>query len=218
MHSYNTTQAPLKLKEYGRNVQKLITQLAQIPDKAARTQHASGVLKIMGILYAGNTGTITRTTLETSQKHWDDLMNILGHDLEIDTPYATSSQVVKKGPQRLEYPQKQIKYRHCGRHIEQLVQQAVATTDLAQQESLIIHVGKLIKNLSAMWNKDNMDSEPVFNIIQDLAGKKLLIDIEKLKSENIFARSTNNKNLHKDKKKVNYRREKRPMIAKQDRA
>ena len=73
---------------------------------------------------------------------------------------------------------------------------------------MLISIGKLIKNVSATWNKDNMDNATILGIIQDLAGKKLLINIEKLKFENTFTTSTNNQGESKHKQKINYKKKK----------
>lgn len=210
MHTYNTNQSPLKLREYGRNVQKLVAQLEQIPDKATRTRYANSILQVMGLLHAGS----IKLPIDYSQKRWDDLFNISDYKLDIDSPYPMPQpELLVKRPTPLPYPQQTIKYRHCGRHVEHLIQRAVEVTDPVKQEEMIISIGKLIKNLSATWNKDNMDNATIFGMIQDLAGKKLLIDIEKLKSENNFTTSTNNHGVSKDKKKVNYKKKKLAVVA-----
>ncbi len=210
MHTYNTNQSPLKLREYGRNVQKLVAQLEQIPDKATRTKYANSILQVMGLLHTGS----AKSPIDYSQKRWDDLFNISGYKLDIDSPYPMPQPgILVKRPTPLPYPQQAIKYRHCGHHVEQLIQKAVEITDPVKQEQMIISIGKLIKNLSATWNKDNMDNATIFGMIQDLTGKKLLIDIEKLKSENNFTTSTNNRGESKDKKRVNYKKKKLAVVA-----
>jgi hypothetical protein len=212
MHTYNTNQPPLKLREYGRNVQKLITQLEQISDKATRTQYANRIIQVMGLLHAGT----TKPSVDLLQKRWDDLLIISDYNLDIDSPYPKPQPALSlKRPNPLHYPQQAIKYRHCGHHVEQLVQKAVEITDPVKQEEMIINIGKVIKNLSATWNKDNMDNATIFGIIQDLADKKLLIDIEKLKSENNFTTSPNKQGVLKDKKRPNHKKKKLALAARE---
>lgn len=210
MHTYNTNQPPLKLREYGRNVQKLVAKLEEIADKTTRTQYANSILQVMGLLHTGS----IKSPIDYSQKRWDDLLIISGYKLDINSPYPMpQSALLVKRPAPLPYPQQTIKYPHCGRHVEQLIEKAVQTKDPLQQEEMIIGIAKLIKNISATWNKDNMDNATIFGIIQDLAGKKLLIDIEKLKSENNFTASTNSHGVSKDKRKVNYKKKKLVITA-----
>jgi len=211
MHTYNTSQPPLKLREYGRNIQKLVAQLEQISDKATRTQYANSILQVMGLLHTGS----TKSHIDYSQKRWDDLLIISDYKLDMDSPYPIPQPgLLVKQLTPLPYPQQTIKYRHCGRHVAQLIQKAVEVTDPVKQEELIIGIGKLIKNLGATWNKDNMDNATIYGIIQDLAGKRLLIDIEKLKSVNNFTTSTNNYGESKDRKNVNYKKRKPAVVAK----
>lgn len=188
MHTYNTNQEPLKLKEYGRNVQRLITQLQKIEDKTLRKQHAEAILKVMGILHSGN----GKSTAEYLQKRWDDLFVIADYQLDVNSPYAVPSKELSiKKPERLNYSQQPVKYRHCGHLIELLVKRAVEVTDPIKQTQMIMGIAKLIKNFSAALNKDNLDMHAVMNIIQDLAGGKLIIDLEKLKAENSLPASSN---------------------------
>jgi hypothetical protein len=211
MHTYNTSQPPLKLREYGRNIQKLVAQLEHISDKATRTQYANSILHVMGLLHAGS----TKSPIDYSQKRWDDLLIISDYKLDMDSPYPMPQPgLLVKRPTPLPYPQQNIKYRHYGRHVEQLIQKAVEVTDPVKQEELLISISKLIKNLGTTWNKENMDNATIFAIIQDLAGKRLLIDIEKLKSVNTFTTSTNNHGEFKDKKNVNYKKRKPVVVAK----
>ena len=186
MYTYNTNQETLKLKEYGRNIQKLISQLETIEDKTIRTKYAQVILKIMNLLHISNNKSIT----EPTNKRWDDLFIISDYKLNIDNPYPMPNKELRiKPPQKMSYSKKSIKYRHCGRHIELFIKKALETTDVAKQTDMVLSIGKLIKNFSAAWNKDNLDINTTMTIIQDLAGDKLLVDIEKLKSENNFNNS-----------------------------
>ncbi|MEL6358437.1 MAG: DUF4290 domain-containing protein, partial [Bacteroidota bacterium] len=82
MHDYNSTRKPIVLKEYGRNVQKIVTQVKAIPDKATRTREAQGVLKLMATLTAGK-----KDSVDNTQKRWDDLYIMSDYSLEVDSPH-----------------------------------------------------------------------------------------------------------------------------------
>jgi hypothetical protein len=182
----------------------LVAQLQQVEDKNVRNQYAQAILKIMNLLHSSN----TKPTNEHSQKRWDDLFIISDYKLEIDSSYPMPSRELHiNRPQRLAYSKHPIKYRHCGRHIELVVKKILEETDPIKQADMLISVGKLIKNFSAAWNKDNMDSNTIMTIIQELAGDKLVVDIEKLKSVNSFNPSNNgsrDKNKSYKKKKVSF--------------
>lgn len=44
---YNTTRGPLKMAEYGRNIQKMVEYIIQIPDREERTRAAQALVKCM---------------------------------------------------------------------------------------------------------------------------------------------------------------------------
>jgi hypothetical protein len=199
MYTYNTNQVPLKLKEYGRNVQRLVAHLEQIKDKSRRTQYAQDIIKVMEILHNPGNSTNTKSATDYTQKRWDDLFIISDYKLDINIPYPTPAQeILIKKPEPLEYPKQPVKYRHCGRNVGLLIKKAVEVTDPAKQAEMIIAIAKLIKNFSAAWNKDNLDIHTIMRMIQDLAGDKLIVDLEKLKSDKNFNIS-NNGSMSKEK-------------------
>eukprot|EP01132_Coremiostelium_polycephalum_P001039 gene1039-1318_t len=171
------------LREYGRNIQKLIAQLKQIESKDMRTQYAKAILDIMGLLHSGQ----AKTTNEHSQRRWDDLFIMADYQLDIDSPYPIPSiEIHAQKPQRLVYSKQSIKFRHCGRHVEQIIQAIPAETDPIKRFTMLINAGKLIKNLSTAWNKDNVNNHTILSMMKELTGDALTAEIEKLGTENHF--------------------------------
>jgi hypothetical protein len=199
MHEYNTSRKKLFLKEYGRNIQNLVTHINTIENKALRTRYAQAILKLMGTLSSNG------KHIEYMQKRWDDLFIISDYRLDIDGNHVMPSREgLIKQPKRLEYHKQPIKYKHYGRHIELLVQKVVEITDPAIQGQAIIGIAKLIKNFGNTWNKDNLDAPTLLATIQGMADGKLVADLEQIKSENPFYinAGSNYKDKHKLHKKV----------------
>ena len=65
---YNTERPHLILKEYGRNVQKLVEYIRNVPDKDKRTEMAYTLIELIKQL----TPTI-KDQPENPQRVWDDL-------------------------------------------------------------------------------------------------------------------------------------------------
>ena len=96
---YNTSQPPLILREYGRNVQKLVEYIKTIQDKSKRTESAETLIELMKQV----TPTVKETP-ETSQKLWDDLYIMSNFDIDIEAPYPMpEKEVLNKKPKRLDY-------------------------------------------------------------------------------------------------------------------
>ncbi len=182
MHDYNATRKPLILKEYGRNVQNLAAVMRTIEDRAKRTLHAQGVLKLMAILDANN-----KYSTENAQKRWDDLVIISEYTLDVDGPYPMPKKsVLNKSLQRPAYAKQPIKFRSYGRNVERLIQKAACTEDPEEQEKMVVGIVKLMKNFSNEWNRDNVDCNTLLTNVKHMAGDKLVVDFEKLKAQNIF--------------------------------
>ncbi|MCU0318369.1 MAG: DUF4290 domain-containing protein [Amoebophilaceae bacterium] len=182
MHDYNATRKPLILREYGRNVQNLAEVMRTMEDRAQRTLHAQGVLRLMAILDANN-----KYSAENAQKRWDDLMIISEYTLDVDGPYPMPEKsILNKNLQRPAYTKQPIKFRSYGRNVERLIQKAVCTEDPKEQEKMVVGIVKLMKNFSNEWNRDNVDCNTLLVNIKHMADNKLAVDFEKLKARNIF--------------------------------
>jgi hypothetical protein len=183
MFDYNATRKPLILKEYGRNVQKLVEAMGTMENKAERTRHAQGVLQLMAILDANS-----KHSAENIQKRWDDLFVISDHTLDVDSPYPMPEKIVLNNKlQRPTYTKQPIKFKNYGRNIEHLIQKAVCTEDPEEQEKMVIGIVKLMKTFSNEWNNDNVDGDTLLTNIKHMAGNKLVVDFEKLKAKHIFS-------------------------------
>lgn len=188
MYDYNATRNPLILKEYGRNVQKLVEDIHTIENRAERTLHAQRIVNLMAILDANN-----KHSAETVQKRWDDLCIMSNYTLDVDSPYPMPERVLRKQLQRPTYAKKAIRFKNYGRNVERLIHKAACTEDQAEQETMVISIVKLMKNFSNEWNNDNVDCNTLLTNIKHIAEDKLIVDFEKLKAQNIFS------TVHKEK-------------------
>lgn len=182
MHTYNTLESQVVLKEYGRNVQKLVEHLKTIEDKEERNQKASTLVDLMRQINPS-----VKDTPEATQKLWDDLHIISDFSLEIDGPFPTPErEILYKKPDRVPYATNSITFKHFGLNIELLIAKAITMEDAEEQEAAIIHIGKLMKTFFYSYNKDIMEDDVVFANIRKLSKNKLTIDMEKVKEGNLF--------------------------------
>ncbi|MEO1219200.1 MAG: DUF4290 domain-containing protein [Bacteroidota bacterium] len=172
-----THEKPLILREYGRNIQKIVAHILTVEDKVQRKRYVEATLKLMGLL-----SPYVKQSAEYLQKRWSDLFVIADYKLDVEGAYPkpTKERAITK-PIPLTYQTSPVKYRHYGRHVELLVQKAAALTDVVEQERFVVMIAKLIKNLSTTWNRDNLDYKGIRAIIQEIADRKLAVDLEKIK-------------------------------------
>jgi hypothetical protein len=191
MNEYNTQKDPVILKEYGRNVQMLADYLKTIEDKEKRNISAKAMVDLMKQINPS-----IKEGSEDSQKLWDDLIIMSDFQLDVDSPFPKPQrEILLKKPERLQYKDKKIFYKHYGLNIQLLVDYAVGLEDKNDQEAAIIYIGRLMKSFASFWNKENLDDSVIANNIRELSGGKLVIDINKVKENNLF------NNLVKEKPK-----------------
>ena len=179
---YNTGRNTLNLKEYGRNVQKLVDFMKKEEDKTKRSEYAQTIVELMKQVTPAR-----KDVQENAQKLWDDLFIIADFDLDIDSPFPMPDKsIINRKPDRVSYQSNRIKYRHYGRNIELLILEAVKKEDPREREDAIIYIGKLMKSFYSSWNKEIIDDAVILENIKSISGGELNIDLEKVREDNLF--------------------------------
>lgn len=192
-NEYNTERPPITLKEYGRNVQKLIEYIRSIPSKEKRTELAYSLIELIKQL----TPTVKESP-DNPQRIWDDMFIIADFDLDINSPYPIPKrEVIFKKPRKVDYPQSRIKFKHYGKNIELLVAEAMKKEDPKEREEAVIYLGKLMKTFYGNWNKETLDDSVILRDLENMTGGKLSFNLEKVREDNLFEK------LYKEKKKPN---------------
>lgn len=178
---YNTSRDNLKLKEYGRNIQRLIQHIKSTDDRDQRNLYAETIIELMKLINPA-----MKESPEYAQKLWDDLYIMADFDIDIDSPFPKPLHNADKKPQPLPYPNTNTKYKHYGKNIELLIEKAVLLEDPEDKEAAIIHLGKMMKAFYTSWNRENVDDDAIVKNLKDLSQNKLVIDAEKVKENNLF--------------------------------
>jgi hypothetical protein len=180
---YNTQRPQIILKEYGRNVQKLVEYIRSVPDKEKRTELAFTLIELMKQL----TPSVKEATPENPQRMWDDLYIIADFNLDLNSPFPKPERdILFKKPKRMLYPQSNIRFKHYGKNIERLIKEAVKLENLEERNDAIIYLGKLMKTFYGNWNKETLDDSVIVNDIRQLSNGVLSADLEKVRGENLF--------------------------------
>ncbi len=189
---YNTQRPLIILKEYGRNVQKLVEYIRNNPDKEKRTEMAYTLIELIKQL----TPTI-KDQPENPQRVWDDLYIIADFNLDINSPYPVPERdILFKKPDKVDYPQSPIRFKHYGKNIDKLVKEALKKEDSQEREDAIIYLGKLMKTFYGNWNKETLDDSVILKDIQEMSNGALNMTIEKVREDNLFEK------LYKERKKT----------------
>ncbi len=181
MFDYNTSRKHLRLREFGRNVQKIAEHLLTIEDKEKRSRYAAGVVELMRQVVPS-----IKDTPEDTRRLWDDLHIMTKYKLDVEAPFDKPDEFLVNKPDKVNYNTHKINFKHYGHNLKLMIDEAVRMTDATQQFDAIVHIGRLMKSYHMTWNKEVIDDEVIVKNIGILSEGALQIDIEKVKEESLF--------------------------------
>ena len=179
---YNTQRNKLIIPEYGRNIQKMIEQCVAIEDRDKRSKTAEVIVNVMGQMTAKG----GKEPSDFKQKLWDHLHIISNFELDIDSPYPPPDKgILASKPNKVEYSDGRIRYRHYGKNIEAIIEKAVAYPDGEEKNALILTIANHLKKSYLNWNRNSVDDELILKHLEDLSHSDLkLEDVSKLSKTN----------------------------------
>ncbi|PZX56662.1 DUF4290 domain-containing protein [Algoriphagus chordae] len=184
MEHFEPDKQKLILKEYGKNIQRLVDHITAIEDRDKRTQSAYTAIEIIKQLNP-------TMKQENDQRLWDDLYIMSDFKLEVDAPFPMpEKELLGKKPLPIGYPKGEIRFKHYGRNIEKLIANAIEIEDNEEQEAAVIFIGQLMRSFHSTWNRENFDDAIILDDIKTLSKGKLHIDLEKVKENGLFESNT----------------------------
>ncbi len=209
MYDYNTAREPIKLREFGRNVQDLATYITTLKDKEERSRYAEALVELMKQVVPAS-----KDNIEGNHRIWDDLHILADFNLDIDGPYPTpEKEALTRKPEKVTYSDNNIRFRHYGKNVDVMIAETIKIKDAEKKEAAVFHIARLIKSFHITWNKEMPYNEVIAKNIKILSNDELVLNLEKAEELNLLEplykdkpRSNNNKNSGKGGKSQNRRR------------
>lgn len=168
---YNTSRSKLVIPEYGRNVQQMVEYAIAIEDRDKRTRLATLIVNVMAQLNPS-----IRELHDYKQKLWDHLHIISDFRLDVDSPYPLPiKENLDARPERLSYHTNGIRYRHYGKHIENLIAKVIEFEDGPKKDELIKMIANQLKKSYLTWNRDSVADEVIAAHLAELSQGKLTL-------------------------------------------
>jgi hypothetical protein len=168
-YDYNTSRNNLKLPEYGRNIQKMVEYLMSIEDRDLRNKMAYAVISVMG-----NMNPHLRDINDFKHKLWDHLFIMSDFKLDIDSPYKRPEpKVFNEKPRKVDYKANEIKYKHYGRTLEMLINEASKFSDGEEKDQLVKIIANHMKKSYLTWNREVVSDTEIFKDLKELSGGTL---------------------------------------------
>lgn len=175
---YNTERNKLVIKEYGRNVQKMIEYAIQIDNLETRIETAKAIVKVMSQINPELKEDVDPSTKQSRsedywRKLWDHLFIISDYKLNIEAPFpkpepnAKSTKVINHT-----YNKEKITFRTYGRNMEQIIK-VVSTYPEDQKIKLGVLLANHLKKLYLLHNRNSVKDALIIDHLRDLSDGKI---------------------------------------------
>jgi hypothetical protein len=193
MFDYNTGRDPMKLRQFGRNVQNLARYISTLETKEERTKYAEALVELMKQIVPS-----AKNNQESNQFLWDDLHVLADFGLDVDGPFPVpEEETLDRKPDKVEYLKSNLKFRHYGRNVVLLIEEAIKLEDEEQKEAAVFHIARLLKSFHTTWNKETPEDVLIAKNIEILSEGELKLNLEKAQELDLL------EPLYKDKPKPN---------------
>lgn len=190
---YNTQRKRLPLPEYGRSVQNMVDHALTIEDRAERQRCANTIISIMGGMFPH-----LRDVPDFKHKLGDHLAIMSDFKLDIDYPFeVVKPEEFVMQPEKISYPQENIRYRHYGRFVPELIKEAAKVEDEGQRKRFIRLLAIQMKKSFQNWNKDGVEDQKIFDDLREYSNGLIDLQPEDLRLNESKQAYGNNNNNHR---------------------
>lgn len=183
MLEYNTSRNKLIIREYGRNIQKMIEDAVKIEDREKRNEAAKAIVKAMSLATTAN-GNVSNTQIQKEResidywrKLWDHLFIISNYQLDVDSPFPKPRPSEKEHVSipHEEYKKDIVRTRSYGRYLGKIIQAVSAYPEGPQKQQLARNIANQMKRLYLKFNRDTVDDTVIVGQLKDLSHGKLVL-------------------------------------------
>lgn len=193
---YNTQREILPLPEYGREIQKMVERAISLPSREERMSCAKTIVRTMEMKVPQ-----VRVSSNYQQTLWDHLYLMSRGQLDIDWPYDVSDAGnIHSKPQSMRVPQGNIRQRHYGRLVEELLEKLKDMPEGPERDALAHQTACQMKRDLLQWGHGTTDDERVAADMAFFTDGRIQIDVSKKKLPTSFVSTDGNKRSGKKKK------------------
>jgi len=200
MLEYNTSRNHLAIKEYGRNVQKMIEYAISISDRQKRTETAKAIIRVMAEIHPDTKENINQTELQNQssdywRKLWDHLIIISNFKLDVDAPFPKPEPEERTNHKvRHLYEKSKISFRTYGRNMETIIKK-VAQYPMPQREIMGKILANHLKKLYILYNRNTVNDDLIISQLKEISNGSIVLpeDFQLISTKEIMR---NNGNAH----------------------
>ena len=194
---YNTQRETLLMPEYGREIQRMIDHAITLLDKEERLRCAKTIVRLMATKVPQ-----IRDNNDFEQKLWDHLYLMSHKQLDIEWPFDISeAEKFHNKPQPMQLPQGDIRLRHYGRLVCELLNKLKEMPEGDERDELIRLTANQMKRDLIQWGHGSMDDEKVADDMARLTDGAVQLDLNHFTFERVNLSEPQTKRSSGKKKK-----------------
>ena len=141
---YKISEEPMKLREFGRNIEMMVAYCKELPDPAERNILARTIVRIMA-----NINPSVKEEADYEQKLWDTLIHLADYEIDIEIPEkftrAQPSTRNTRPEKRMAYHQGRSRFRQYGQNVELMAGVALKMEEGDERVALINMILNIMK-------------------------------------------------------------------------
>lgn len=209
---YYISETPLRLREFGRNVQGMVEYALTLKDKAQRTAMAHEIIRMILILKPS-----LKELPDYKQKLWDALFIMSDYQLDVEAPFPPPEKaVVESRPAtRMPYYKPRTRHKQYGRNVGAMIEEALKMEDPAKKAAYINVLANTMKLFLRPVDREGNAEQIIADHIRDISQGRLVVDpkmihLTKMPPQHTLpgqktkaARANNNKRTNRRRRKKN---------------
>ena len=173
---YNTKRNKLIIREYGRNIQKLVEDCVKIEDRKERTRTAYAVVRIMSDVVNSkeNSNENNRNNEDFWNKLWDHLFIMSDYQLDVDSPFpkpvpdTSEREFIKPS-----YNNKnKVRFRTYGVNMQNLIRKVSEYPENVRQQ-YAPSLANYLKMMYLTYNRNSVNDQLIRHQLSELSNEKI---------------------------------------------
>ena len=214
---YNTKRNKLIIKEYGRNVQKMVEDIFHTEEREKRNDMAKVVVRVMSQLNDTNhpEDAAQKESVDYWHKLWDHLHIMADYQLDVDSPFPKPErETCKKEVVKPDYNKHRITLRTYGRNMENVIK-TVSEYPEKVRAKMTKQLANHLKMMYLAYNQNSVNDALIAHQLNELSDGKLSVDDDFtfMKTNELLHTVTYNSSFYvtPTKKKRKKRKKKKPL-------
>jgi hypothetical protein len=171
--NYHLSDTPLRLREFGRNIQNMVEYACTLPDRQVRTQTAHEIIRYMIMLNPS-----LKENPDHKQKLWDALYMMSDFKLDVDAPYPPPGREVlyHRTGKHMGYSRNAPQLRQYGFIVEQMIRYATDMEEGPRKTAYVNHIANIMKMFLRAVDRDgNVPEAAIADHIRILSKNRLTV-------------------------------------------